>query len=165
MDGVGWSGQKIGHKINSIQPAEYSLLLGSNISRRSPLRGRVGSFSRGGRNNGTLYRAPGAQSQHPYIIIHTGKKAGGTFAERKRLGDGAELSRHPEHSASSIFRTYREITSRLKVNFSAIYINFVQKRKCPEIMIVPSAAVRKQLRRYFPYIRTTIPILNYFHLT
>jgi len=32
-----------------------------------------------GANNGTLYRAPGAQSQHPYIIIHTGKKAGGTF--------------------------------------------------------------------------------------
>jgi len=99
---------------------ECSLLLGSNISRRSPLRGRVGSFSRGGRNNRTLYRAPGAQSQHPYIIIHTGKKAGGTFAERKGWGT-AELSRHPEYSASSIFRTYREITSCPKVNFSAIY--------------------------------------------
>jgi len=46
---VRWSGQKIGHKINSIQSAECSLLLGSNISRRSPLRGIVGPFSRGGR--------------------------------------------------------------------------------------------------------------------
>lgn len=85
LDGVG---KKIGHKINSIQPAECSLLLGSNISRRSPLRGRVGSFSRGGRNNGTLYRAPGAQSQHPYIIIHAGKKSRGHLCRALRLGDG-----------------------------------------------------------------------------
>lgn len=54
-----------------------------------------------------------AQSQHPYIIIHTGKKAGGTFAERKGWGT-AELSRHPEYSASSISRTYREITSLVR---------------------------------------------------
>lgn len=47
----------------------------------------------GGCNNGTLYRAPGAQIQHPYIIIHTGKKAGGTFAKRKDWGT-AKLLRY-----------------------------------------------------------------------
>lgn len=121
--GVRWSGQKIGHKINSIQPAEYSLLLGSNISWRSPLQGRVGSFSRGGCNNGTLYRAPDAQSQHPYIIIHTGKKAGGTFAKLCRRWGTAKLS------TSSIFsETYREITS-CKINSGDSFIY-------PETMIV-----------------------------
>lgn len=117
--GVRWSGQKIGHKINSIQPAECSLLLGSNISRRSPLRGRVGSFSRGGCNNGTLYRAPGAQSQHPYIIIHTGKKTGGTFAKRKDWGT-AKLSRYRKFRIkyfSNVSRDY--IASCQKVVFNS----------------------------------------------
>lgn len=111
-----WSGQKIGHKINSIQSAGWSLLLGSNISRRFPLRGRVGSRSPGeGTNNGTLYRAPGARSQHPYIIIHTGKKAEGTFAAPPKVGGARGYRRHQvfriKHLAS-VSRNY--VTSYIR---------------------------------------------------
>lgn len=110
--GVRWSGQKIGHKINSIQPAECSLLLGSNISRRSPLRGRVGSFSRGRTQQWNPLPCP--RCPEPASIHHHSywkKRPGAPLRRAQRLRGTAELSRHPGYSALSISRTlYREIT-------------------------------------------------------
>ncbi|XP_076240722.1 uncharacterized protein LOC143183150 [Calliopsis andreniformis] len=81
----GWSGpreKKIQHKINSIQLAECSLLLARQyFTSVSPAtRGREGSFSKGGCATMEPFTQPLAPSQHPYIIIHTGKKPGGTYA-------------------------------------------------------------------------------------
>lgn len=73
----------------------------------------------GGCNNGTLYRAPGAQIQHPYIIIHIEKKAGGTFAKRKDWGT-AKLLRYRKFRIkyfSNVSRDY--IVSCQKVAFNS----------------------------------------------
>nr|KAF7429113.1 hypothetical protein H0235_005511 [Vespula pensylvanica] len=58
------------------EAAEPSLLLGSNISRRFHPAGREGSFSRGVFTTMEPFTQPLAPSQHPYIIIHSGKKLG-----------------------------------------------------------------------------------------
>lgn len=139
-EGVRWSGQKIGHKINSIQPAECSLLLGSNISRSSPLRGEWVSVLQGRAQQWNPLPSP--RCPEPASIHHHSywkKRAGGTS-----VADvwGAErvLSRHREYFASSIFRTY----------IGRLHRRLAVERWCRRFLSFISVNVENGTRSYAP---------------